>query len=358
MRRYVSRPVWIKGLGKLRQGALVSPLALGLLAVCDHPAQAEQKCPRVPTPVTSLELGSRYEKGDASRSELDQESNAAVNKALRPIDLFVRSVAALSHGSSATKPSDIEKRRCLYTALATWANAGALSDLGTMNAKLAISPRLAGIAIAYNEAKALTPPPSKQKVEIEAWLASLGRKLESFFDNDAPPMASQNNLRAWAGLAVAQIGLATNDDEQVAWGAKSTEMVVCSADEAGALPFEMKRGDKALHYQLHAVAPLVVNAVLLKGHSADSFAVCDGKLAKIVDFTLSAVEKPELAAAKAGTEQSFSMGSETLEPFQLAWLEPYLTYEKDERALRLAKKYRPLSNSNLGGNLTEQYSGD
>lgn len=355
MRTHVFRPTWAKGLGKLRQSILVSPLALGLIAVATHSAQAEQKCRRVPPPVKSLELGSRYEKGDQSRSELDAESNAAVNKALKPIDLFVRAVAALSHGSSA-KPSDTEKRQCLYEALATWANSDALSDLGTMNAKLAISPRLAGIAIAYNEAKARTPPPRKQRLEIEAWLAPLGRSLQSFFDNDAPPMASQNNLRAWAGLAVAQIGLATNDDAQVAWGAKSTEMVVCSADEDGALPFEMKRGDKALHYQLHAVAPLVVNAVLLKGRAADSFAACDGKLAKIVDFTLSALEKPELAAAKAGAEQSFSTGHETLEPFQIAWLEPYLTYEKDEKALRFAEKYRPLSNSNLGGNLTEQYS--
>jgi poly(beta-D-mannuronate) lyase len=356
MRRCTLLPLWwpLTPL-TFRRTALVPLLGLGLLTLEAQLAQAELKCPRVPKPMTSLEIGSRYEKGDASRSEIDEDGNAAVNKALRPLDLFVRAVAALTKGSS-SKHADDEKHLCLYSALASWADAGALSDLSTVNAKLAISPRLAGIAIAYNEAKEKTAPPPEKRRTIEAWLGPLGHTLQSFFDNDAPEMASQNNLRAWAALAVTQIGLATNDDALISWGSKSTEMVVCSADDDGALPFEMKRGDKALHYQLHAVAPLVVNTVLLDNRTGDGFQACGAKLERIVDFTLSALENPQLAAAKAGTEQSFSTGSETLEPFQLAWLEPYLKRQKDEKALRFAEKYRPLSNSNLGGNLTDQYS--
>jgi len=353
MRHSATAPVW--PLTMFCRTSLVAWLALALLIIDAHFAQAELKCPRVPKPVISLEIGSRYEKGDASRSEIDEDSNSDVNRALRPLDLFVRTVAALTKGSAGKRSSD-EKHMCLYDALASWADAGALSDLGTLNAKLAVSPRLAGLAIAYNEAKEQTSPPAEKQRAIEAWLGQLGRRLQSFFEKDAPDMASQNNLRAWAALAAAQIGLATNDDDLISWGSKSTEMVVCSADEDGALPFEMKRGDKALHYQLHAVAPLVVNTVLLGDHSGDGFNACGGKLQRIVDFTLSALEDPRLAAEKAGTEQSFSTGGETLEPFQLAWVEPYLKLQKDEKALRFAQKYRPLSNSNLGGNLTEQYS--
>ncbi|KQV70466.1 hypothetical protein ASC90_10235 [Rhizobium sp. Root1220] len=306
--------------------------------------------------MVSLALGSRYESNDKSRSDIDESANAVVNKALKPIDVYVRSLANLSDQSPKAGTRD-ETNRCLYRALSSWADAGALSDLGTLNAKLAISPRVAGMAISYRDAKAVTPPDDGQKRAIEAWLQSIGMELMTFFDDDAPKMASQNNLRAWAGLAVGQIGVATDNDRLSSWGAKTNEMVICSADDDGGLPLEMKRGDKALHYQLHAVGPLVVNAALLNAKFNDSFSVCQGKLDRIVDFTLSAIQEPELAAAKAGTDQTFSTGKEKLEAFQIAWLEPYLKFRKSEKATRLAEQYRPLSNSNLGGNLTIQYSG-
>lgn len=329
-------------------------MTMGLLAAPPF-ALAAVKCPSVGKPVVSLELGSRYERNDKSRSDIDENADAAVDKALKPIDVYVRSLANLSDQSPKASTRD-ETNRCLYRALSSWADAGALSDLGTLNAKLAISPRVAGMAISYYDAKAVTPPDDEQKKAIETWLQSLGVELMTFFDEDAPKMASRNNLRAWAGLAVGQIGVATDNDQLSSWGAKTNEMVICSADDDGGLPLEMKRGDKALHYQLHAVGPLVVNAALLNAKFNDSFSVCQGKLDRIVDFTLSALQKPELAAAKAGTEQTFSTGKEKLEAFQIAWLEPYLKFRQSEKATRLAERYRPLSNSNLGGNLTSQYS--
>jgi poly(beta-D-mannuronate) lyase len=333
------------------------PMVVSLSGGGQATAASQPKCPQVSKPVVSLDLGSRYEKGDASRSEIDADSNAAVNKALKPIDGYVRSLANLVD-KEPKKGAPDNRYVCLFRALDTWAKGKALSDLGTVNAKLAISPRLSGIAIAYREATEVAKPTESQKRSIESWLKSLGMQVMTFFDKDAPNMASQNNLRAWGGLAVGQIGVITQDETLTNWGAATNEMIICSAEDDGSLPFEMKRGDKALHYQLHAVGPLVVNAAVLNEKYTGSFDVCNGKLDRIVGFTLSALDDPKIVSAKAGVEQTFSTGKEKIEAFQLAWLEPYLRHRDNAAGLALAKKYRPLSNSTLGGNLTKQYAND
>ena len=168
-------------------------------------------------------------------------------------------------------------------------------------------------------------------------------------------MAAANNHRAWAGLAATQVGLATSRTSLVDWGAESNRLMICSANEDGSLPQEMKRRDKALHYQLHAVAPIVMNASLLQPLKPDSFDVCNGKLDAIVSFTVTSLARPQLVAERSGAEQTFATKKEKLKAFQIAWLEPYLVHRRNKDAEALAAAYRPLSNSSLGGNLTSIY---
>lgn len=131
--------------------------------------------------------------------------------------------------------------------------------------------------------------------------------------------------------------------------------MIRSASAEDSLPQEMKRRDKALHYQLHAVAPIVMNASLLQPLKPDSFDVCNGKLGAIVSFTVTSLARPQLVAERSGAEQTFATKKEKLKAFQIAWLEPYLVHRPNKDAEALAAAYRPLSNSSLGGNLTSIY---
>jgi len=333
---------------------LASLTAFSLFSVAFAYAEGQVKCPAITPPVIRLDIGSRYEDEDASRSVIDEDANDAVNNALKPLDAYVRSLASLIDEKPEQGHPDI-RYRCLYRSLKTWADAGALSDLDTLNANLAISPRLSGISIVYYRATQTVMPAPEDQAAINHWLEERAIDVKSFFDTKAPQMASRNNLRAWAGLAVSQVGVLTGNQDLIRWGADSNQLVICSADSNGSLPFEMKRGDKALHYQLHAVAPLVVNAALLNSRFSDSFAVCDGKLDRIVDFTVTAINDPTVVGKQVGKKQTFTKGNEKLEAFQIAWLEPYLKYRKNPKALQLVKRYRPLTNSMLGGNLTDIY---
>ncbi|KAA3515368.1 alginate lyase family protein [Agrobacterium rosae] len=315
---------------------------------------ATEDCPSVAKPVVNIDLPSRYKDADKSRSEIDDKLNAEVETSLAPIDGFIRNLA-----DDANKTLDEKKAsaaaKCIFSSVASWAKAGALMQAETMNAHLALSSRIAGISAAYARALTVEKPSATDEKSIHDWLVTLTEKQIVYFDTEAPPMASRNNHRAWAGLAAAQVGAITGRQNLLDWGAQTNQLLICSAGPDGSLPEEMKRKDKALHYQLHAVAPIVMTARILYPSRPDSLGVCDRKLDKIVDFTISALANPAIVADIAGTKQSFQTRKEKLKAFQIAWLEPYLFLQNDDVALSLAKSYRPLANSFLGGNLTKYY---
>jgi len=169
---------------------------LGVTSVTANAAAKTKGCRDAAAPVTDISLPSRYKAGDATHSDIDEESNAQVEKALAPIDNFVRGLA-----SAADQIDQPLKRKiaanCIVATLVRWANGNALEGAMTMNARLALSARISGVAAVYNRIKAKSPPnPDKQAI-IEAWLSTLAQNQIDFFDNDAPPMASRNNHRAW-----------------------------------------------------------------------------------------------------------------------------------------------------------------
>lgn len=305
-------------------------------------------------PVVEIDLPSRYREGDKTRSEIDEELDAAVDQALEPIDNFVRALADAANRTGSKKKVQ-SAASCIFDGLNDWASAGALLKPVSLNARLALSSRLAGIAAAYNRARKVSVPDPRSERAILDWLAKLAEGQIEFFDKDAPPMAATNNHRAWAGLAAAQVGLATGRTSFIDWAAETNRLMICSANDDGSLPQEMKRRDKALHYQLHAVAPVVMSASLLKPVKPDSFDLCNGKLDTIVNFTVAALARPEMVAERSGAKQTFATKKEKLKAFQIAWLEPYLANRSNKDAEALAAAYRPLSHSSLGGNLTSIY---
>lgn len=313
------------------------------------PEEDADVCVQAPEAVVSLSYGSRYTEGSEDRSDLDDASNAEVDKALRPVDDFIADLANGANRAQAGGEGAAEAADCVIDAVYAWAEADALSRLETMNAQISAPSRLGGIAMAYFLAKPLASEldPARQSV-IEEWLQERMLATMDYFDHDAPPNASRNNLRAWAGFAAAAVATATGDAQIAEWAAGTVELVACQADEDGALPLEMGRGARALQYQLHAVAPLVVSAALLSDEGRDMYEVCDGAIHRIVAFVPAAFEQPELVNDKAGEEQTYFDGEE-LRGFELAWAEAYLSRFDDPTLAAFVESYRPLANSKLGG---------
>jgi poly(beta-D-mannuronate) lyase len=327
--------------------------AMSLLLGTTTPLPAEEKgyaCPAVPEPVTSLDYGSRYTDDSKTRSDIDEASNAEVDKALKPVEQFINELIRMSN--TALMDGDKARAECVLDWLTTWADAGALADLKTLNVQLSVPARYAGLAMALLQAEVAGGLDADKRGRVVAWLTAAAGSMVAFFDEEAPTNASKNNLRAWAGLAAAAIGRLDGDEALLGWAKGSFELVACQAGPDGSLPLEMNRADKALNYQLHATAPLVVTADLLAATGYDGYAACGGKLLQIAAFTLRAVDDPAIVEAINGTKQTFQTDKQEIEPYMLAWVEPLLRHHPDSGIDAYVDDLRPLSHAKLGGNLT------
>ena len=118
------------------------------------------------------------------------------------------------------------------------------------------------VAIAYlkiRETGIATPP---QTETIASWMQRVGEQTIGYYDahKKANHGDSQNNHLFWAGVELAAIGVATNDRKDFDWAMATYDNEVYQIQPNGALPLEMARGGRALHYHLYALAPLVLLA--------------------------------------------------------------------------------------------------
>lgn len=319
---------------------------------------AQQTCFTAPKPVMSLGFGSRYQASSKSRSDLDADSDAQVTKALKPIDEFIQDLA--KQITKAGTEKDIVTRRlyqrCVIDNVYAWAKADALSDMQTPNAKLSVPSRVGGIAIAYAEARNQVPGLGDKQRIIEAWLLNRARETVYFFDNEATKGASRNNLRAWASLGVGEVGIVTEDRALVDWAITSNRTMIESASPDGSLPLEMNRMRYALHYQLHAMTPLVASVARLCDAGYGKGGADFNKLSTMARFSVNAVKDPKIVQKINGKSQTVKPGLKA-NVSSLAWLEPYVALSNDLNMEKEFASLRPFSNSKLGGNQTALYDG-
>jgi len=328
-----------------------------LVGAEDKTAEKTKKpfvCFDATAPVLSLDFPSRYTDDSKNRSDFDDKANAEVEAALGPVDDFIvdlistanKVLAAADEAADEAEPDRTLAADCVVDRLFEWASVDALSAIDTQAPQLSVPSRIGGMAMAYAQVRVVATPDDRQPV-IEAWLAERSASTMAFFDTEAPPRASQNNLRAWAALGVGQVGLIVNDPVLLDWATASIRLVACTAAEDGSLPNEMWRGKLALHYQLHATSPLVVGAALLAAQDPGLFAACDGAIGRIARFGLAGAQDPALVEELTGERQSFD--PDDLKTFEFAWLAAYLTLTEDADAATFAAQFDGLANSKLGG---------
>lgn len=312
-------------------------------------------CAEIPEPVVTLNYGSRYTADSDSRSDIDEDGDAEVTAALKPVDDFIRKLTRLSNEVINIDEGDQDKQAlaaCVISALQEWANAGALGNLETVNAKISVGSRIAGVALPYWQVKSHVTP-SAQTAEIDAWLTQAVARQLVFWEQDASAGTKSGNLRMWAALGYAAVGLATDTPAFLGEAEAAMEYVLCTANEDGSIPQEMRRGKYALHYQLHAIAPMVTIAALLNDHDGRYvMALCNGALAKAVNYAAQDIaQNGALSLAHSGEVQSYYDGTETFEDHEFAWFDAYLTLDQLPSLFQYrVNDMRPLNNSKLGGN--------
>ena len=237
------------------------------------------ECPTPPAVQRDIIADSYYD-DPPTYSHIDPVKHAQYEAAVGPIEAYLAGVAKMASGGDAD---------CTLRWLVAWAEGDAL--LGKIKKEQAHYERkwvLAGLALSY--AKVRPAASRDQQAAIDTWLQAIADGVMKHSDAFK---GERNNHYYWEGLAVAATGAVTGNKRDVDWGRKVFAYAETQIAADGALPREMKRGARALHYHLFAAAPLAMLESILDIQSP--------KFGKLAEFAWHA--GPKSVTARAGADQ-------------------------------------------------------
>jgi poly(beta-D-mannuronate) lyase len=204
------------------------------------------------------------------------------------------------------------------------------------------------IAIAYlkvRETDIATPP---EVQTIAQWMRSVGEQTKNYYDSHkrAGHGDSQNNHLYWAGVELAAIGVAANDRKDFDWAMATYDNGVDQIQPDGALPLEMARGSRALHYHLYALAPLVLLAEFGEANNLDLYAHANGAIHRLVNFSVAGLQDPTPFVKATGVQQEVP---KTITGDQIGWAPPYVQRFPNPALQRMVQTAPTLSVYYLGG---------
>ncbi len=281
---------------------------------------APYKCPEPPAFSKTMDAEGYYI--DANHSIIDPAKKAAYEKLEKgPASLaeYVAKAADdyLAKGSRAAA-------QCVYSLLNAAASASAWA--GTMPHNQGVYDQnwmLSGTAIPYLKVRQSGVGMPEQEARIQKWFLTVATQVRTYFDERhfRPNSDAWNNHIYWAGLAVAAQGVANNDKGAFKWGMAAYSIGADEIEPDGSLPREMDRAGMALHYQLYAVAPLVMLAEFGEANGIDAYGEKKGAIHRLVNFDVAALKDPSIIVKRTGVAQNFPS---KLSGSEIGWAVPYV----------------------------------
>ena len=136
---------------------------------------------------------------------------------------------------------------------------------------------IGAVAIAYLKVRDSGLISTAQRETILPWIEKVVSQSQDYFEAHRKNAAgdAQNNHLYWAGVEVAAAGIAANNQKLFDWGMETYHAGISQIQPDGSLPQEMRRGQRALHYHLYALAPLVYLAEFGEDNGLHSYAERD-----------------------------------------------------------------------------------
>jgi poly(beta-D-mannuronate) lyase len=291
-------------------------------AVSIAPGNASYTCPTPPPFAITLSAEGYYT--DKQYSVIDPKKLAAFNQATAgPTHLGQYATLAadawLSHGSRAAAT-------CVYSLLTAAAAANAWDEkMPDNNGSYLQNWVLSGAGVAYLKVRNSGAGAPVQDAAIQEWLRRLAAREREYFDagRDHPGSDAWNNHMYWAGLALAVEGVACNDPDAFRWGLATYRIGIDAIQPDGSLNAEMARAERALHYQLYALGPLVMLAEFGEANGIPMYAEKDGALHRLVRFDIAAMQDPAIITKRAGIRQDIAQPY-TYSGLEIGWAVPYV----------------------------------
>jgi poly(beta-D-mannuronate) lyase len=202
-------------------------------------------------------------------------------------------------------------------------------------------------AIAYLKIRNSGVVQPQSHAALAAWMKSVARQTMDFYDAARSSGEARNNHLYWAGVEIAAIAIATDDRNLFDWAIATYKDGVQQITPEGTLPLEMRRGQRALHYHLYAIAPLVYLAEFGKDNGLDLFAENEFALKRLVDRSIAGLNGSGYFDQQSGVPQDTPKGPPTAE--EISWARIYVHNFPDPVISNLLAQAASLSYMYLGG---------
>lgn len=327
---------WIALCGVATAAHLRSPWDLRSVPMTD----ASYQCPAVVHLSADLKTDGFY--SDSKSSIIDPVKWKAYAASSGPYkELGQRSVAAAdayrSTGSRAAA-------QCVLTLLTAAARDGVFT--GKMSSRQAYYVQgwvTGAMAIAYLKVRESGLVTDADKKLLFPWFESVTHQTIGFYEKNG----ARNNHLYWAGVQAIAVGTATGNRKLFDWGVGTYRTGVDQIQADGSLPQEMRRGQRALHYHLYALAPLVyiaefgaVNRLHLYNEDHDA-------LAKLVHVSVHGMEDNSFFERATGIPQDTPHGAPAAE--QISWAEIWQSRFPEPEVAKLLAEATSMSYMYLGG---------
>ena len=290
---------------------------------------------------------------DSKHSVIDRTRQAAYEAASKPYGDVEESVERAADNFQRT--GSREAAACAAQIL--FAQAQAKSMTGSMSSNQAYYVQnwaLGALAVAWlkvrpagDAALGLTPA---QSAAINAWMKTVAGQVEDYFEHlhEKGAESGRNNHFYWAGFAVMAAGIAANDRSLYHWGSGTYTFGVDQIRPDGTLPLEMDRGQRALHYHLFALAPLVTMAELAQANGDGLYAWNHSRLELLVARTIAGLSDNHFFQEKSGVAQD-TPDKGVIKGSDIAWLAPYARRFPNPNFTALLERVPAAPDRYLGG---------
>lgn len=169
---------------------------------------------------------------------------------------------------------------------------------------------------------------SADQKALGEWMEEVTAQTTEYYDRDLARHADHlgNNHLYWAGVQAAAVAVVANDRKLLDWAAEAYRNGSRQILPDGTLALEMRRGQRALHYHLYALAPLVyiaefgeVNGIRLYGENEGAIrrleAVSVAGLGDSKRFEQGSGVAQEVPDSKAPSAEAISWGPVYLHRF-------------------------------------------
>jgi len=211
--------------------------------------------PAIPAPTGRMDIPHHYLNGNHG------PVNPAEAPATRPYNEFERRVSSGMNQWLVTASK--QEAQCAQQQIDSWAQAGALLDYDPKESSQAwyqVEWTLSSIAISES---VLVNEPSLDPATVKRDIAWMNKVAHRTVEFDKAGKQT-NNHHYWRGLAAVATGVISSDDELFTWGVGVYKQAINEIDQRGALPQEMARHERAIHYQSFALQPLTPLAAFVE----------------------------------------------------------------------------------------------